>query len=279
MKKMKFENLILAALLVFIVFIGQMRISASELHDDSTEENISVSEEVLSEEDQEEVILSKEASEEVTVFEDEEKIETQLEEAAEGDTSYYKGLQYYLNYYKYSCEAKYLQSYLEYLQLSSDICRTMHDAGDMTEADVKICEAEYAMEDARRMQAERECTHYSLYLKEHNRDYSDFKLRESKKVHDAEYYFERYPACDHMTVSRYVTDYKNAISYIEAKKLEVEALQTKLEMDRLLFEEGELSKQAFLEQKLTLAKAEYELELYYIDMNLSWVQLMLYIGQ
>lgn len=264
MRKMKFENVILVVLLVFIVFVGQMRISASELHDDSTEEDISVSEEVI---------------EEVTVFEDEEKKETQFEEAAEGDTLYYKGLQYYLNYYKYSCEEKYLQSYLEYLQLSSDICRTMYNAGDMTEADVKICEAEYAMEDAQRMQAERECTHYSLYLKEHNLDYSDFKLRESKKVHDMEYYFERYPTCDHMTVSRYVTDYKNAMSYIEAKKLEVEALKTKLEMDRLLFEAGELSKQEFLEQKLTLAKAEYELELYYIDMNLSWVQLMLYIGQ
>lgn len=252
---MKFENVILAVLLVCIVFIGQMRISASALHDDSTEEDILVSEE--------------DASKDALYY----------EEDASKDALYYEGLRYYLNGCRYSCEADYLQSYIEYLQLTLDACRMMYDAGDMTEADVKACEAQYAMGDAQRMQAVNESAYYRLYLKEHDLDYSDFKLKEVKKVHDAEYYFEHYPACDRMLVSRYVTDYRNAVSYIEAQKLEVEALRTKLEMDKLLLEAGELSEQAYAEQKAALAKAEYGLESYYIDMNLGWLSLTSYISQ
>lgn len=85
------------------------------------------------------------------------------------------------------------------------------------------------------------------------------------------------PEGDHMSVSRYVTDYRNAVSYIEAQKLEVEAQRLRLDMDKLLFDAGELSALAFSEQKLALAKAEYELELYYVDMNLSWAELMRFI--
>ena len=50
----------------------------------------------------------------------------------------------------------------------------------------------------------------------------------------------------------------------------------KLDSAKLLYSEGEISKLELKQQETALAKAQYELEQYYVEMNLAYVNLMIY---
>ncbi len=79
-----------------------------------------------------------------------------------------------------------------------------------------------------------------------------------------------------MTMAGYVTNYRNALAYIDAKKMELDSLTMKLDAAKLLYEAGESSKLELKQQEAAVAKAQYELEQYYVEMNLAYVNLILY---
>lgn len=79
-----------------------------------------------------------------------------------------------------------------------------------------------------------------------------------------------------MTIAGYVTTYNNALAYIKAKKVEIEALNMKLDSAKLLYSNGEISRVEMKQQETGLAKAQYELEQYYVEMNQAYINLITY---
>ena len=76
-----------------------------------------------------------------------------------------------------------------------------------------------------------------------------------------------------MKLARYVTDCNNAIAGINAKKVEIDALETELSMAALLLESGEISQLDYSEKEVALARAQFELEQQYVEMNVGYWQL------
>ena len=146
----------------------------------------------------------------------------------------------------------------------------------MTAADVKSYQAQQASIEAQIKVAKNQSNYNNLFLKENNLDYNDYVIQEAKNVENIDYYIEQYPAKNHMTMAGYVTSYNNALAYIEAKKMEIESLTMKMDSAKLLYEAGELSKLELKQQEAALAKAQYELEQYYVEMNLAYINLITY---
>lgn len=195
------------------------------------------------------------------------------------DSLYEQGLTYYLNRYQYDCEADYLQSYLEYVKLEVVASEEMYNMGEMTAADVKSYEAQQASIEAQIKVAKNQSSYYNLFLKENNLDYNDYVIQEEKNVENIDYYIEQYPEKNYMTMAGYVTSYNNALAYIKAKKVEIESLTMKMDSTKLLYEAGELSKLELKQQETALAKAQYELEQYYVEMNVAYINLKVYCGK
>lgn len=189
---------------------------------------------------------------------------------------YYQGLSYYLNQYKYESEIIYLQSYLEYVKLEVTASKDMYDIGELTAADAKSYEAQQASIEAQIQVAKNQSSYNNRFLKENNLDYSGYALKEKKNVESIDSYIEQFPAKNHMAIAGYVTSYNDALAYIEAKKVEIEALTMKLDSTKLLYEAGEVSKLELKQQEVALAKAQYELEQYYVEMNLAYVNIKVY---
>ena len=192
------------------------------------------------------------------------------------ESLYYQGLKYYLNRYQYECEIVYLQSYLEYVKLEVMAGEEMYSVGEFMEADVKSCQVQQASIEAQLQVAKNQSSYNNLFLEQNNLDYSDYIIKENKDVESIDYYIEQYPAKNYMTMAGYVTSYKDAWAYIEAKKVEIGALTMKLDSAKLLYEAGELSKLELMQQETSLAKAQYELEQYYVEMNLAYLNLVVY---
>ncbi len=192
------------------------------------------------------------------------------------DTLYYQGLIYYCNRYQYECEISYLQKYLEYMNLEVDACQKMYDLGELTAADLSSYQAKQASVEAQLTVAENQRDYNALFLKENNLDYSNYVIKEKKDVQSIDDYLNRYPAKNHMTMAGYVTGYQNALAYIDAKEMEIAALEMQLESTKLLYDEGEISKMELKQQETAVAKAQYELERYYVEMNLAYINLIIY---
>lgn len=238
---------------------------------------------------EEEELIEKLADDEVLNSNEEEKGDTteQMEDDTEkqdenekvvSQSLYEQGMLYYLNRYQYDCEIIYLQSYLEYVKLEVAACEEMYNMGDMTAADVKSYQAQQASVEAQIKAAKNQSSYHNLFLKENNLDYSEYAIKEAKNVETIDYYIEQYPAKNHMTMAGYVTSYNNALAYIEAKKIEIESLTMKMDSAKLLYEAGELSKLELKQQETALAKAQYELEQYYVEMNAAYINLKAYCG-
>lgn len=189
---------------------------------------------------------------------------------------YDQGLKYYCNCYQYECEIVYLKKYLEYVRLEVAACKEMHDLGEMTAADLKSYQARQASIEAQIKVAENQKSYNNLFLEDNNLDYHDYVIKEKKNVKSIEDYLEQYPEKNHMTMAGYVTNYNNALAYIEAKKMELDALEMKLDAAKLLYNAGEMSKLELKQQEIDVAKAQYELEQYYVEMNLAYINLNIY---
>ncbi|MCM1179793.1 MAG: hypothetical protein NC347_06030 [Clostridium sp.] len=192
------------------------------------------------------------------------------------ESLYYQGLRYYLTRYEYECELTYLQSYLAYVKLEVAASENMYDMGELTEADVKGYEAQQSSIEAQIQVAKNQIRYNGLFLEEHNLDYQDYVVKEKKDVKSIDSYIEQFPAKDHMTMAGYVTSYQNALAYIEAKKVEIEYTAKKLDSSKLLYEAGEVSELELKQQETALAKAQYEMEQYYVEMNLAYVNIKTY---
>ena len=200
------------------------------------------------------------------------------DEETVSDSLYEQGLIHYLNRYQYECEIVYLQTYLEYVRLEVAACQEMYNVGEMTAADVKSYQAQQASIEAQIKAAKNQSSYHNLFLKENNLNYSEYVMKEAKNVENIDYYIEQYPAKNHMTMAGYVTSYNNALAYIDAKKIEIESLAMKMDAANLLYEAGELSKLELKQQETALAKAQYELEQYYVEMNVAYINLKVYCG-
>ncbi len=214
---------------------------------------------------------------EATTEKDSYSEETQkaLEELLKG-LSYENGLPYFLNKYQYDCKAAYLKKYVAYMDAQIKAYQEMYELGEVTEDTLNSYKAQKALTEAELQTAQNESAYYNLYLTENNLDYSDYNVKSLKDMENIEYYRENYPEKDYMTIARYVTDYNNAVTYINAKQAEVNFLKKSLAMSKMLLDEGELSKIEYMEREVTLANAEYELEQYYVSMNIAYVNIESY---
>lgn len=296
--------LLLAVIMAGVIVIGQFKTSASEI--DLTEDTQTDAEQVStgeqgtdtnqeectteitgndvidnernSEEYENEEIMesSRESEPDITDNVDEDIEGHDMDEEPEWNSVYYQGLIYYLNWYQYECEIAYLDSYLEYIKLEVAAVEKLYELGEVTAADVKSHQAQQTSIEAQIKAAKNQKSYNNLFLKENNLDYSDYSIKEKKDVETIDYYVEQYPEKNYMTMAGYATNYNNAIAYIEAKKIEIEALSMKLESSKLLYEAGEISKLELKQQEAALAKAQYELEQYYVEMNLAYINLNAY---
>ena len=232
-------------------------------------------EEAVTEDSQDDNISGTDNEEDVSHMGDDDGIEVQdMEE--EASSLYYQGLIYYCNRYQYECEIIYLQKYLEYIRLEVAAGKEMYDMGEMTAADLKSYQARQASIEAQIKVAENQRDYNNFFLEENHLDYHDYVIKEKKNVKNIDDYLDQYPAKNHMTMAGYVTNYNNALAYMEAKEMELDSLTMKLDAAKLLYDAGEISKLELKQQEAAVAKAQYELEQYYVEMNLEYINLIIY---
>ena len=58
--------------------------------------------------------------------------------------------------------------------------------------------------------------------------------------------------------------------------MEIEALNMKMDSAKLLYSNGEISRVEMKQQETGLAKAQYELEQYYVELNQAYINLITY---
>ena len=220
---------------------------------------------------------TEEGTSEVTTETDADREATQkaLEELLKR-LNYENGLPYFLNKYQYDCKAAYLKKYVAYMDAQIKAYQEMYELGEVTEDTLNSYKAQKALTEAELQTAQNESAYYNLYLTENNLDYSDYNVKSLKDMENLEYYRENYPEKDYMTIARYVTDYNNAVTYINAKQAEVDSLKKSLAMSKMLLDEGELSKIEYMEREVTLANAQFELEQNYVSMNMAYVNIESY---
>ena len=197
-------------------------------------------------------------------------------EALFASIRYQNGLPYFLNKYQYDCRVTYMKKYMAYMDAQMKIYQEMYNLGEVTEAALNSYKAQKVLTEAELQTAQNESNYYNLYLTENKLNYSDYNIKLLKDIESIDYYRENYPEKDYMTIARYVTDYNNAVIYIHAKEVEVDSLKKSVAMSKMLLEEGELSEIEYMESEVSLAKAEYELEQYYVGMNMAYVNIVLY---
>lgn len=189
---------------------------------------------------------------------------------------YQNGLPYFFYKYQYDCEITYMKKYVAYMDAQEKIYQEMYELGEVTEAALQSYKAQKKLAEAELQTAQNESAYYNLYLKENKLDYSDYNMKLLKDIESIDYYRENYPEKDYMKIARYVTDYNNAVTYINAKQAEVGSIKKSLALSKMLLEEGELSEIEYMESEVSLARAEYELEQYYVSMNVAYVNIVSY---
>ncbi|MCM1500285.1 MAG: hypothetical protein NC124_17620 [Clostridium sp.] len=183
------------------------------------------------------------------------------------------GKYYFFQKYLYDCNAEYLEDYVEYLELQVSAYEEMYHLGEITGSDLETCRAQKTLAQAELEIARNESAYYDLYLTKNGLDYSRAEIKEMKELKSMDYYIEQYPEKDYMTIARYVTDYHNATAGIDAKQAEVDALKVTVKMAEMLLQEGEISKLEYAQKRVSLAKAQYELEQKYVEMNIAYWRL------
>lgn len=230
--------------------------------------------------DGEQVTGEEKTEEEITEEEPRTDVDTgEMEKVLEelfASIRYQNGLPYFLNKYQYDCEITYMKKYIAYLEMQIKIYQEMYELGEVTETMLQSYMAQKELAEAELQTAQNESAYYNLYITENKLDYSDYDVRLLKAVKGIEYYRENYPEKNYMTIARYVTDYNNAVTYIQAKQVEVASLKRSVAMSKMLLEEGELSEIEYMESEVSLARAEYELEQYYVSMNMAYVNIVSY---
>lgn len=259
-----------------LICVGHFSVSATELESSATmeesaqDESLELEEQNAITEEPQDIETHTDALTEIDDSDIEDKAD--LEELVNvGDDK--EGLYYYLQQYQCQCLCAYLDKNMEYIDLQLQATEQMYALGDATETIVKSYRAQKALIESELQIAQNESDYYGLYLGKNGLDYSDYDVREMKDIESIDYYIENYPEKDYMTMARYVTDYKNAVSGIEAKKAEISYLEEEVKMATILFNEGEISKLEMTEKEVSLAKAQYELEQQYVAMNVAYLSL------
>lgn len=239
------------------------------------ETETTTSTEVISSEENATEMQTTDNTEDVTKA-DEQKVE-EVDEVMQAitDMNMESGKYYFFQKYLYDCNAAYLEKYIAHLQLQISACEQVYKMGNTTEAVLESYKAQKALVEAELTVVKNESAYNNLYLTKNELDYSDVDMKEIKTVESVDYYIENYPEIDYMKLARYVTDCNNAIAEIQAKKVEINALEMDVTMAELLLEAGEISQLEYSEKEVTLAKAQFELEQQYVAMNVGYWQLMM----
>lgn len=205
---------------------------------------------------------------------DEGKVVREAEKVPEPDEADSKtGKYYFFQKYLYDCNAAYLEDYIAYLELQVSAYEEMYRLGEITEGDLKSCQSQKALAQAELETAKNESAYYQLYLTKNGLAYSNEEIKSVKEIEGVDYYIEKYPKKDYMTIARYVTDYQNATVGITAKQAEIDALTVNLKMAGMLLQEGEISELEYAQKGVSLAKAQYELEQKYVELNVAYWRL------
>lgn len=267
---------LIALLVVYSIPSTASSLENSEITKETSEQNITEQEEV---DVPSEIILSTEDTTKAeTVIEERlaEKETKENEESEEiNDMNIQSGKYYFFQKYLYDCNAIYLEKYIDYLELQVSVCKEMYQLGEITEANLKSYQAQKALAEAELEIAKNESAYNNLYLETNGLDYSESEIKEIKQIESVDYYIENYPKKDYMTIARYVTNYNNAAVEIQAKQTEITTLNLNVKMAETLLQEGEISKLEYVEKEVSLAKAQYELEQYYVELNVAYLQLTL----
>lgn len=308
----KLKKYLLAVLIFGIMITGHFYVRASEVNTEETEsttmektppENtteedgntelttsteeapVATTEDVIPEEttaktDEEQVTEERTTEEKITeegprTDVDTGEMEKELEEFL-AKMRYRNGLPYYLNQYQYDCKITYMRKYITYVDAQIKVYQELYSLGEVTEAVLQAYKAQKTVAEAELQTAQNERDYYNLYIKENELDYSDYDVKSLKSIEGIDYYRENYPEKSYMTIARYVTNYNNAVTYIHAKQVELDSLKKNVEISKMLLEEGELSEIEYLESEISLANTEYELEQYYVSMNMAYVNIVSY---
>lgn len=243
-------------------------VSVSNTQENSEEESTDIStENMLSPEPETEAVMEDKPFNEEK--ETQEKAEIQELENTDAQTGKY----YFFQKYLYDCNAQYLEDYIEYLELQVSAYEEMYRLGEITESDLKTCRAQKTLAQAELEITKNESTYYGLYLTKNGLDYNKAEIKELKEIKSMDYYIEKYPEKDYMTIARYVTDYRNATAGIDAKQAEIDALKVTVKMAGVLLQEGEVSKLEYAKKSVSLAKAQYEQEQRYVELNIAYLRL------
>lgn len=279
--KYKYQICIVMVCLVSLIISGSFSARASSLdNNETTEQNVTETETVVSTEE----ISMEESTMEIPTMDSTEdimKIEESKEEVDKevmqgiNDTNRESGKYYFFQKYLYDCNVTYLEKYIAYLQLQISAYEQMYQVGNTTEAVLKSYKAQKTLAEAEWTVAKNESEYNNLYLTKNELDYSDIDMKEIRTIESIDYYIENYPEVNYMKLARYVTDCNNAIAEINAKKVEIDALETELSMAALLLDSGEISKLEYSEKEVLLAKAQFDVEQQYVAMNVSYWQLMM----
>lgn len=245
---------------------------------DITEENVienetTTSTEIISSTENTTEIQTTENTEEISKIEEQQTEDFNEEIKVFTDIDIKTGKYYFIQKYLYDCNIAYLEKYISHLQLQISACEQVYQVGNTTESVLKSYKAQKALAEAELTVAKNESAYNNLYLDKNQLDYSGINMKEIKSVESIDYYIENYPEIDYMKLARYVTDCNNAIAGINAKKVEIDALETELSMAALLLESGEISQLDYSEKEVALARAQFELEQQYVEMNVGYWQL------
>ena len=269
---MKYKLRIVAILGVFII-VGSLSAKADSLNNSYIVEQNNIMQETITD-------IMVEDADVKNIEESSQIAEQQVEDvdkAVQGvsDINYETGKYYFFQKYLYDCKIAYLEKYIAYLQLQISAYEQVYQLGDTAEAVLQSYKVQKALAEAEITVAKNESAYNNLYLDKNQLEYSDIIMNEIKSIESIDYYMEKYPEVDYMKFACYVTDYNNAIAGIDAKKVEVAALETEVAMTALLLESGEISQLEYEEKEVALAKSQFELEQQNVALNVAYWQLMM----
>lgn len=180
------------------------------------------------------------------------------------------GISYYLNMKKNETLSDLYQEMDELLVRKLRIYKALKESGEITEAVVKQVEAQEKQMISQKENCEHEVEYNRFVLSQLNLSYDDINVKERKDIGEIEAYISDQSVYDTLSIARYVTDCKNAVSNIRAREAEKEALTVVSEQTKLLKDMGEASELDVIDSKVAVLKVQLELESDYYDMNVAY---------
>lgn len=216
--------------------------------------------------------------EQVDIYQDspvEDQVEKQEEtDPEESDNRFVfrnlNGISYYLDMKKNETLADLYQEIDTLLVRKLDIYKALKESGEITEITLKQVEAQEKQMISQKENCEHEAEYNRFILSQLKQDFDDVNIKEMKNVGTIESCLSGQSGYDTLSIARYVTDCKNAVSNIKAKEVEKEVLTVVSDQTQLLKDMGEASELDVIDSKVAVLKVQLELESEYYNMNAAY---------